>query len=66
MSNLLTCKTCGVTQIPETWFGQCKRCYDLPDEVGYCACPDCDTENPDIYKDGYCEECYEECRQEDN
>ena len=32
MPNLLTCKTCGVTQIPETWFGQCKRCYDLPDE----------------------------------
>ena len=31
MAHLLTCKTCGATQIPETWFGQCKRCYDLPD-----------------------------------
>jgi len=33
MSSLLTtCKTCGVTQIPDIWFGECKRCYDVYDE----------------------------------
>jgi RNA polymerase subunit RPABC4/transcription elongation factor Spt4 len=32
MTNLTTCKTCGVDQIPDTWFGECKRCYDMYDE----------------------------------
>jgi hypothetical protein len=25
------CATCGVGQIPDTWFGECKRCYDMED-----------------------------------
>ena len=35
-ADLTTCKTCGVSQIPDTWFGECKRCYDTYDEMQEC------------------------------
>ena len=32
MPELISCETCGATQIPDTWFGECKRCYDLEED----------------------------------
>ena len=36
MSEMAKCATCGAGQIPDTWFGECKRCYDMKEcEFGH-------------------------------
>ena len=57
MTNLTTCKTCGVDQIPDTWFGECKRCYDMYDENNAVQCNWCEK----VYDDMDIKEC-EDCK----